>query len=254
MQLALPHTAPPCLPPALAQGPGLIMLAILGWVASKVLGEDTPGWLEGLVAGLAAAGVALVASAALQLVRNICKGRLLQVRWGRRGGVEVCAVVRRCGRVHCLPSAYEAAPHQLAVGSAGRVPPCPLACLLPNPPQVLCTLAAVVAYYWPKPWTFPALIVIGGLITLVAKRKDVIQVGWGGANGTGIAGWGGAKMLAVVPASRRACQMMQHSSSGPSRYAQCSPPSLCARSTGVWTKLGFQLLPSACLTVYRHPP
>jgi chromate transporter len=104
---------------ALFQGPGLIMLAILGWVASKVLDENTPGWLDGLVAGLAAAGVALVAGAAQLLVRNICKGRLL---------------------------------------------------------QVLCTLAAVVAYYWPKPWTFPALIVIGGLVTLVAKRKDVIQV------------------------------------------------------------------------------
>lgn len=43
-------------------------------------------------------------------------------------------------------------------------------------PQVLCTGAAIVAYYWPKPWTFPALIVIGGLVTLVAKRKDVVKV------------------------------------------------------------------------------
>lgn len=76
-------------------------------------------------AGLAAAGIALVAGAALALVRNICKGRLL---------------------------------------------------------QVLCTIAAVVAYYYPKPWTFPSLIVIGGLVTLVAKRKDVIKasLAWAG--------------------------------------------------------------------------
>lgn len=102
----------------LFQGPGFLILAILGWVASKVL-DNPPEWLEGLVAGLAAAGIALVASAALHLVRNICKGRLL---------------------------------------------------------QVLCTGAAIVAFYWPKPWTFPALIVIGGLVTLVAKRQDVIKV------------------------------------------------------------------------------
>ena len=34
----------------LFQGPGLLILAILGWVASKVL-DDPPAWLEGLVAG-----------------------------------------------------------------------------------------------------------------------------------------------------------------------------------------------------------
>lgn len=42
-------------------------------------------------------------------------------------------------------------------------------------PQVLCTGAAVVAYYYPKPWTFPSLIVIGGLVTLVFKRKEVVK-------------------------------------------------------------------------------
>ena len=124
----------------LFQGPGFLILSILGWVAAKVL-NNPPGWLSGLVAGggcplaaqaqsvdpcserrarrgcpaaplalpvpplrappalphagLAAAGIALVAGAAKGLVRNICKGRLL---------------------------------------------------------EVLCTLAAVVAYYWPEPW------------------------------------------------------------------------------------------------------
>ena len=62
------------------------MLAILGWVASKVLDESTPDWLNALVAGLAAAGVALVAGAAVHLVRNICKGRLLQVGGRGSGG------------------------------------------------------------------------------------------------------------------------------------------------------------------------
>lgn len=99
--LLLPNYSPswhaPRSPPKRPQGPGLIMLAILGWVASKVLDESTPGWLNGLVAGLAAAGVALVASAALQLVRNICKGRLLQVRSSpaaRRAAGQRPAVVR----------------------------------------------------------------------------------------------------------------------------------------------------------------
>ena len=43
---------PPCLPAHSLpwQGPGLLMLAILGWVASKVL-DDPPEWLKGLVAG-----------------------------------------------------------------------------------------------------------------------------------------------------------------------------------------------------------
>ena len=125
----------------LFQGPGFLILSILGWAASKVL-NNPPAWLTGLVAGkcesasflaaelnwgaavpfswdwepevggslpvpyrhqclqpqlprpllrspaamplfllagLAAAGIALVASAGVQLVHNICKGRLLQV-------------------------------------------------------------------------------------------------------------------------------------------------------------------------------
>ncbi len=79
------------------------MLAILGWVASKVLNESTPGWLSGLVDGLAAAGVALVASAALQLVRNICKGRLLQVRLCGRGGCSLPGIARlACTGCSCI--------------------------------------------------------------------------------------------------------------------------------------------------------
>ncbi len=75
--------------------------------------------LERAAAGLAAAGIALVASAALGLVKNICKGRLL---------------------------------------------------------QVIATVSAVVAFYYPKPWTFPAVIIVGGLATIILKRKDVIKV------------------------------------------------------------------------------
>jgi chromate transport protein ChrA len=32
--------------------------------------------------------------------------------------------------------------------------------------SIICTLAAVVAYYWPKAYTFPVLIAAGGLLTL----------------------------------------------------------------------------------------
>ena len=39
----------------LFQGPGLLILAVLGWAAYEVLDDDLK-WLYGLVAGLAAAG------------------------------------------------------------------------------------------------------------------------------------------------------------------------------------------------------
>ncbi|KAG7668186.1 hypothetical protein NADE_008667 [Nannochloris sp. 'desiccata'] len=102
----------------LFQGPGLLILAILGWAAARVLDRDIE-WLNGVVAGLAAAGIALVASASVALTRNICKTRLL---------------------------------------------------------QVLATAAAVIAYYYPKPWTFPACIIAGGIITILVMRKNIINV------------------------------------------------------------------------------
>ena len=103
---------------ALFQGPGLLILSILGWAAAKVLERDIE-WLNSVVAGLAAAGIALVASAAFALTRNICKTRLL---------------------------------------------------------QILATIAAVVAFYYPRPWTFPALIVLGGLVTMVLNKNDTIKL------------------------------------------------------------------------------
>lgn len=42
----------------------------------------------------------------------------------------------------------------------------------------ICTVAVVVAYYWPQAYTFPALIVAGGLVTLVwswARKEPVPQ-------------------------------------------------------------------------------
>lgn len=60
---------------------------------------------------------------------------------------------------------------------------------------MLCTVAAVIAYYYPKPWTFPSLIVAGGLITLVAMRKNEIKVG---------PGWSGGE-LGVEGQQQRAC-------------------------------------------------
>lgn len=46
-----------------------------------------------------------------------------------------------------------------AKGMAGKLCATPLL-------SIICTLAAVVAYYWPKAYTFPALIAAGGLLTL----------------------------------------------------------------------------------------
>lgn len=127
----------------LFQGPGFLILAILGWVAAKVLDNDI-AWLNGLVAGLAAAGIALVASASVSLTRNICKGRLL---------------------------------------------------------QVLATAAAVIAYYYPKPWTFPALIIGGGLISIgvAAWKKEsiVIKDVDAGVDKLGFNKWGGGALIAV---------------------------------------------------------
>jgi len=102
----------------LFQGPGLLILSIIGWAAARVLGKDIE-WLNGIVAGLAAAGIALVASAAVSLSRNICKTTLL---------------------------------------------------------KVIATAAAVIAYYYPKPWTFPACIIAGGIITILIMRKNIINV------------------------------------------------------------------------------
>lgn len=38
------------------------------------------------------------------------------------------------------------------------------------------TFAAVLAYYWPKPYTFPCVIIFGGLLTLLWSkiRKETL--------------------------------------------------------------------------------
>jgi chromate transporter len=46
-----------------------------------------------------------------------------------------------------------------AKGMAGKLCATPLL-------SIICTLAAVIAYYWPKAYTFPVLIAAGGLLTL----------------------------------------------------------------------------------------
>ena len=69
--------------------------------------------------GLAAVGVALVASSAKQLTHGTCKDRTTMII------------------------------------NAG---------------------AAVIAFYHPVTWIFPTLILIGGLITLVNRRKEVTRV------------------------------------------------------------------------------
>lgn len=126
---------------ALFQGPGLIMLSAIGWALAKTLDKDIE-WLNGLVSGLAAAGIALIASAAVSLNSKINSTKLL---------------------------------------------------------QVIATTSAVIAYYWPKPWTFPCLILLGGLTTIILKRKDVVKVS-DMASGTDKLGFnkiGGAILLAI---------------------------------------------------------
>eukprot|EP00850_Spirogloea_muscicola_P003179 SM000012S25441 [mRNA] locus=s12:1108224:1112159:- [translate_table: standard] len=56
---------------ALFQYPGLLLMAASGAAAALWL-HDTPPWLSGTAAGMAAVAVALVAAAAVQLSRNIC--------------------------------------------------------------------------------------------------------------------------------------------------------------------------------------
>lgn len=55
---------------------------------------------------------------------------------------------------------------------------------------IISTLAVVVAYYWPKPYTFPALIGVGGLMTVCwsyYKKETLppVRVGALGARGRG---------------------------------------------------------------------
>lgn len=47
-----------------------------------------------------------------------------------------------------------------AKGMAGKLCATPLT-------AIISTGAVVIAYYWPKPYTFPALIGVGGLMTLL---------------------------------------------------------------------------------------
>lgn len=129
----------------------LLCSTVLDWPAAWGVEERSCA-----VAGLAAAGVALVASAAVGLVKNICKNKLLQVRAAAEAAQGWPAATEGTGWLARPPSSHRP-----------RCFPC----------QVLCTGAAVVAYYYPKPWTFPSLIVIGGLVTLVVMRKETIKVG-----------------------------------------------------------------------------
>jgi len=117
------------------------MLSAVGWSLAYTLDDDIE-WLNGLVSGLAAAGIALIASAAVALNSKINSTRLL---------------------------------------------------------QVIATTSAVIAFYWPKPWTFPCLILLGGLTTIIFKRQDIIEVKQMAA-GTDTLGFnkvGGGMLLAV---------------------------------------------------------
>ncbi|KAG6546492.1 hypothetical protein Mapa_012041 [Marchantia paleacea] len=93
----------------LFQYPGAIIMCCIGVFAAKQL-ENPRAALDGMVAGVSAVGVALVASAAKSMASKLCRGPLL---------------------------------------------------------ASLCTIATIVAYYWPKAYTFPCLIIAGGLVTLL---------------------------------------------------------------------------------------
>lgn len=126
---------------ALFQGPGLLILSAIGWAMADTLREDID-WLNGLVSGLAAAGIALIASAAVSLNSKINTQKIL---------------------------------------------------------QIVSTTSAVIAFYWPMPWTFPCLILLGGLTTIVFMRKDVTKVARM-ANGTDRLGFnklGGALLIFI---------------------------------------------------------
>ncbi|KAG2490382.1 hypothetical protein HYH03_011183 [Edaphochlamys debaryana] len=56
---------------ALFQYPGAVIMTVVGAGAAKWL-TDPPGWLAGIVAGLSAVGVAMVASAAKGLLMKLC--------------------------------------------------------------------------------------------------------------------------------------------------------------------------------------
>lgn len=43
-------------------------------------------------------------------------------------------------------------------------------------PGILCTAAAVATIYKPAPWMFPSLIGLGGLITMVTRRKQQFKI------------------------------------------------------------------------------
>ena len=88
---------------ALFQGPGLLILSALGWALADTLAKNIE-WLNGLVSGLAAAGIALVAGAAVNLNSKINSTREL---------------------------------------------------------QIISTTSAVIAFYWPQPWTFPYVFARG---------------------------------------------------------------------------------------------
>ena len=98
----------------LFQLPGLVMMSLVGVGVADFLKTPAP-WLKGGIAGLGAAGVALVAQSAVALTTGVCKAD-----------------------------------------------------------RVLLTLAAITAtvtFYVVKIWLFPALIALGGVVTLFYLRK-----------------------------------------------------------------------------------
>lgn len=100
---------------ALFQYPGAIMMTALGAAANHGLANPT-GAVQGMAYGFGAAGVAMVAGAAVQLGSKVCKDKVT---------------------------------------------------------QVLCLIGAIFAFYWPQPYTFPLVILFGGIVTWWTERDKV---------------------------------------------------------------------------------
>ncbi|CAK0787139.1 hypothetical protein CVIRNUC_010355 [Coccomyxa viridis] len=97
------------------QWPGFLIAALVGAGAANFLKNPAP-WVKGIVAGLGAVGVALVADAALKLTFSTCTEKTT---------------------------------------------------------MIINLAAALISYYYPVTWIYPALILAGGLTTLITKRKEV---------------------------------------------------------------------------------
>ncbi|XP_024383775.1 uncharacterized protein [Physcomitrium patens] len=151
----------------LFQYPGAIIMTAIGVFAAKKL-ENPQGWLDGIAAGVAAVGIALVASASKSMCRKLCATPLL---------------------------------------------------------ATICTVTAVIAFYWPKPYTFPAVIVGSGLVTIFwsyykkeTPKKKTATEDSAGKHGFGV--YAGAVLITVWLVALVITLIVRRASKNPSMLLQ----------------------------------